>query len=45
MLEILSADWGLGFALVPCQPVFDKRIGQRISGTELDSGCIDWSLG
>ena len=30
MLESLSADGGLGFALVPWQPVLDKRIGERL---------------
>ncbi|WP_187434991.1 DUF3363 domain-containing protein [Bradyrhizobium cytisi] len=45
ILEILSADGGLGFALVPWQPVLDKRIGQHVSGTALDSGGIDWSFG
>jgi len=42
MLEILGADGGLGFALVPWQPVLDKRIGQHISGIALDSGDVDW---
>ena len=30
MLESLSADGGLGFALVPWQPILDKRIGERL---------------
>ncbi|GLR85964.1 hypothetical protein GCM10007857_26750 [Bradyrhizobium iriomotense] len=45
MLEVLSADGGLGFALVPWQPVLDKRIGQHVSGITLDNGGIDWSFG
>ena len=44
-LEILSADGGLGFALVPWQPVLDKRLGQYISGIALDHGGIDWRFG
>lgn len=43
MLEVLSADGGLGFALDPWQPVLDKRIGRHISGIMLDNG--DWSFG
>jgi len=38
-------DDGLGFSLVPWQPVLDKRIGQHITGTMHDSGGIEWSLG
>lgn len=45
MLEVLSADGGLGFALVPWQPVLDKRIGQHVSGIMLENGGVDWSLG
>jgi type IV secretory pathway VirD2 relaxase len=38
-------DDGLGFQLVPWQPVLDKRIGQHISGVMRDSrGGIDWSF-
>src|SRR5262249_53942772 len=44
MLEILSAAGGLGCALVPWQPVLDKRIGQHISGTMLYDGGVDWSF-
>lgn len=45
MLEVLSADSDLGFALDPWQPVLDKRIGQHISGIMLDNGGVDWSFG
>jgi hypothetical protein len=38
-------DDGLGFSLVPWQPVLDKRIGQHITGTMRDGGGIEWSLG
>ncbi|MGY4173463.1 DUF3363 domain-containing protein [Bradyrhizobium sp. USDA 4529] len=36
---------GLGFQLVPWQPVLDKRIGQHISGVMRDSGGIEWGFG
>ncbi len=38
-------DDGLGFSLVPWQPVLDNRIGQRISGVMRDDGWIEWSFG
>ncbi len=38
-------DDGLGFSLVPWQPVLDKRIGQHITGTIRDGGGIEWNLG
>ncbi|SEE67933.1 Type IV secretory pathway, VirD2 components (relaxase) [Rhizobiales bacterium GAS191] len=38
-------DNGLGFQLVPWQPVLDKRIGQQISGVMRDAGGIDWGFG
>jgi hypothetical protein len=37
-------DTGLGFSLVPWQPVLDKRIGQHITGAMRDGGGIEWSL-
>jgi Protein of unknown function (DUF3363) len=37
-------DDGIGFQLVPWQPVLDKRIGQHITGTERDGGGIEWSF-
>ena len=40
-----TIDEGLGFSLVPWQPVLDKRIGQHITGTMRDGGGIEWSLG
>jgi hypothetical protein len=44
MIESLSGDTGLGFSLVPWQSVFDKRIGQHISGVAIPGGGVDWSL-
>lgn len=37
-------DDGLGFQLVPWQPVLDQRIGQHITGT-MRGGGIEWSFG
>ncbi len=45
IIETLSGDGGLGFSLVPWQPVLDKRIGQHISGLMRNDGGIEWSLG
>ena len=36
---------GLGFQLVPWQPVLEKRLDQYISGVRRDDGGIEWSLG
>jgi hypothetical protein len=36
---------GLGFHLVPWQPVLEKRIGQHITGLQRDDGGIEWTLG
>ncbi|WP_370464671.1 DUF3363 domain-containing protein [Methylosinus sp. RM1] len=36
---------GLGFQLVPWQPVLEKRIGQYLSGAHRDGGGIEWDLG
>jgi hypothetical protein len=38
-------DNGLGFSLVPWQPMLDKRIGQQITGAMRDGGGIEWNLG
>jgi Protein of unknown function (DUF3363) len=38
-------DDGIGFQLVPWQPVLDKRIGQHISGIVRAVGSIEWSFG
>ncbi|MER9243259.1 DUF3363 domain-containing protein, partial [Mesorhizobium sp. M0633] len=38
-------DDGLGFQLVPWQPMLDKRIGKNITGLVQNSGGIDWSFG
>jgi len=35
---------GLGFQLVPWQPVLEKRVDQYISGVRRNDGGIDWSL-
>jgi len=36
---------GLGFQLVPWQPILEKRIGQHISGLQRGDGGIEWTLG
>lgn len=36
---------GLGFQLVPWQPVLDKQIGRHISGVMRGDGGIEWDLG
>lgn len=36
---------GLGFRLVPWQPVLEKRIGQFITGVQRDHGGIEWDFG
>ena len=38
-------DDGIGFQLVPWQPVLDQRIGRHITGVMRDAGGIDWSFG
>jgi hypothetical protein len=38
-------DNGLGFQLVPWQPLLEKRIGQQIGGLIRDDGGIEWTLG
>jgi type IV secretory pathway VirD2 relaxase len=38
-------DDGIGFQLVPWQPVLDKLIGQHITGTVRAAGGIEWSFG
>jgi hypothetical protein len=44
MIESFTGDGGLGLSLVPWQPVFDKRIGQQISGIAMPGGGVDWSF-
>jgi len=44
MIESFSGDGGLGFSLVPWQPVLDRRIGQQISGIAMSGGGVDWSF-
>ena len=36
---------GLGFQLVPWQPLLEKRIGQHITGLQRDDGAIEWTFG
>jgi Protein of unknown function (DUF3363) len=36
---------GLGFQLVPWNPILGRRIGQHISGHQRDDGGIEWTLG
>jgi hypothetical protein len=38
-------DDGIGFQLVPWQPLPDKRIGQHITGIMRDAGSIEWGFG
>ena len=38
-------DDGIGFQLVPWQPVLDKRIGQHITGIMRSAGGIEWNFG
>jgi type IV secretory pathway VirD2 relaxase len=38
-------DDGIGFQLVPWQPLLDKRIGQHITGVMRNAGGIEWSFG
>jgi type IV secretory pathway VirD2 relaxase len=35
---------GLGFQLVPWQPVLEKRLDQHISGVRRDDGGVEWSF-
>jgi len=44
MIQSLGEDGGLGFSLVPWQPVLDKRIGQNISAIVMPGGGVDWSF-
>jgi hypothetical protein len=36
---------GLGFRLVPWQPVLETRIGHFVTGIQRDNGGIDWQFG
>ena len=36
---------GLGFRLVPWQPVLEKRIGQFVTGVQREAGGIEWQFG
>jgi type IV secretory pathway VirD2 relaxase len=36
---------GLGFRLVPWQPILENRVGQFMTGIQRDSGGIDWEFG
>lgn len=38
-------DDGLGFQLVPWQPVLEKQVGRHISGVSRGDGGVEWSLG
>jgi type IV secretory pathway VirD2 relaxase len=37
-------DDGLGFSLVPWQPVLEQHIGRHISGIAMPGGGVDWSF-
>ena len=43
--EAVRIEDGLGFQLVPWQPVLEKRIGQHLSGVRRDDGGIEWGFG
>jgi hypothetical protein len=45
MIESFSGDGGLGFSLVPRQPVLDKHVAQHITGLMRNDGGIELSLG
>jgi len=38
-------DDGIGFQLVPWQPLLEQRIGRHITGIVRDAGGIEWSFG
>jgi type IV secretory pathway VirD2 relaxase len=38
-------DDGLGFSLVPWQPVLEQRLGRQVTGIAVPGGGIDWSFG
>jgi hypothetical protein len=38
-------DNGLGFSLVPWQPVLDQRLGQQVAGIVRGDGGIEWDFG
>ena len=38
-------DDGLGFSLVPWQPVLEQRLGRQVNGIALPNGGIDWTFG
>ena len=37
-------DDGVGFSLVPWQPVLDQRLGRQITGVAMQGGGIDWTF-
>ena len=45
MIETIIGNGGLGFQLVPWQPVLEQHLGRHISGVARESGGIDWSFG
>jgi type IV secretory pathway VirD2 relaxase len=38
-------DDGLGFSLVPWQPVLEQRLGHHITGIAMPGGGVDWTFG
>jgi hypothetical protein len=38
-------DNGLGFQLVPWQPLLERHIGRYITGLQREDGGIEWTLG
>jgi len=38
-------DDGLGFSLVPWQPVLEQRLRRQVTGVTMPGGGIDWTFG
>ena len=38
-------DDGLGFSLVPWQPVLEQQLGRQVTGIAMPGGGIDWTFG
>ncbi len=42
--RVRRTDDGLGFSLVPWQPVLEKRLERHVSGIAMPDGGIDWTF-
>jgi type IV secretory pathway VirD2 relaxase len=38
-------DDGVGFSLVPWQPVLEQRLGRQVTGVAMPGGGVDWTFG